>query len=155
MNKALKVKNGPLTDHLPDPVPGSEFPKMMFRPMTDEEKEKHLAHKKVAVEPRDAFRSKIVHSMDEQDLLGEEWVEHLNDIEEIAKATGYVGGIHMHEPVEAAMAADDQQITQAVDEDVLNMDEETLRTLLVEKHGYSARKLKGKSLEQLRAIFSS
>lgn len=155
MNKSMKVKSGPLTDHLPDPVPGSEFPKMVFRPMTDAEKEKHLAFKKVAVDPKDTFRSKIVHSRDEQELLGEEWVEHLNDISEIAEATGYNGGIHMHEPVEAAETQDDQQISQFVNEDILNMDEEKLRTLLVEKHGYNPKKLAKKTREQLLAIFSS
>lgn len=134
--------NQAVVQGLPDPIPGSLYPKMMFRPMTAEEKKKHPDTK-----PKEAFRSKIIPNRAAEEALGEEWVEDLHKIPEVAEAHDYNMG--------EQSADEPQDEDPSPGDDVLAMSEDELRKYLIEKHGYSEKKLAKKSREQLLSIFSS
>lgn len=115
-----------------------EYPKYVHRESSAEEQAKDGS----------LYKSKLVQSQEEQDLLGEQYVELLSDIPKMKAKFG-----ENDDEISAAAAKSSEEDTAIDEQDVAKMDADQLRAVLV-KHGYSEKKLAKKSLEQLREIFS-
>lgn len=120
------------------------YPKWKFRPLLDGE----------VGDNGEPYKSRIVHSYQQDEALGEEYVENLKEIpamfEKYHQQESFQPEVVEGAEVEAAPITVEQ-----LEERISELSEEQIRSILVEKHGYSAKKLAKKNKDQLLAIYSS